>query len=196
MHLHDILDQELARFEDKPIRVVETGTIRDAREETGHGGDGWSTIYFAERHKRTAARYTNDFVSIDLDTSIAESVLRARNLRNHVYLVRGHSIWELASLAVAAGLNNQVYDVAFLDSDNDAKLIFHEFLIAQHLVRAGGLIIIDDVRMPHHPVGAFKGDIVWPYVQKHALKHHIVEREGWNGYKAGVLVIGNDRQSL
>ena len=190
MHLHDILNQELIRFGvDTPIRVVETGTIRDAREETGAVGDGWSTLYFAERHKRTAARYTTDFVSIDLDTTIADEVLRARGLRNHVYLDQGHSISKLTALAIGLGLDHTGYDVAFLDSDNDAKLIFYEFLIAQNIVRHGGLIIIDDVRMPHHPVGAFKGDVVWPHVKEQGFKHHVVERDGWNGYKAGVLII-------
>ena len=190
MHLHNILSQELTRFGDAPLRVVETGTIRDEREETGLGGDGWSTTFFAERDKKTNEPHTHMFVSIDLDTSIAESVLRAKGLRDHVQMIRGYSVSALGALLGSKGFGT--YDVAFLDSDNNAQLIFDEFLIAQHLVRAGGLIIVDDVRMPHQPEGAHKGDIVLPHVQKREyFKHQLFEREGWRGYKCGVLVIQN-----
>lgn len=180
MHLHEILTAEFNRFGNAPINVIETGTIR-GNSDASRIGDGWSTLWLAERR----ARCGGELHAIDLDIATAAKVLDAHGVANDVVLEQGHSIDRLAALC----RRGRRWDVVFLDSDNDAQLILHEFLIAQHLVTDGGLILIDDVRMPHQPVGAFKGDQVWPYIQKHGFAHHIVEREGWNGYRTGVLTV-------
>lgn len=179
MHLHDILRSEIeARFGTNLLNIVETGTIRGTSEPS-RVGDGWSTQFFAQWP------YLNHLDAIDLNTKTVPLVLTTSEMRS-VRLHEGHSISKLSFMLVSGGHD---YDIAFLDSDNDAQLILHEFLIAEHLVDADGLIIIDDVRMPEHPEGAKKGDLVWPWIKEHGYKWHIREREGWAGYKTGVLVI-------
>lgn len=187
MHLHEILDHELGRFDERAINIIETGTIR-GRGVASEIGDGYSTLFFAKHVQEHGGR----LVAIDLNTKTAQLVLEDHKALDAVTLHEGHSIsWmahELLSL-----IEEPDFDVAFLDSDNDPQLVFHEFLIAEKLVRRGGLIIVDDVRMDHHTEGeptlAKKGDIVWPYVKRHGYTWRIHEREGWATYKTGVLVI-------
>jgi predicted O-methyltransferase YrrM len=180
MHLHEILTAEFNRFGNAPLNIIETGTIR-GDSEASRLGDGWSTLWFAERR----ARCGGELLSIDLDVSTAATVLAEHGVADGVELEQGHSIDRLAFRC----RRGRRWDVILLDSDNDAQLILHEFLIAQHLVTDGGLVMIDDVRMPNQPIGALKGDQVWPYIKKRGLAHHIVEREGWNGYRTGVLTV-------
>lgn len=186
MHLHEVLAAALARFEDTSLLVAETGAIR-GESEAARIGDGWSTVFFAEHQKRTKSGYS--VVSIDLDVSVADRLLRERGLREYVMFAEGHSIDQLARIAVQSGNTGKKYDIVFLDSDNDSQLILHEFLIANRIIRPGGLIIIDDVRLPGHAEGAHKGDRVLPWVRGQGWKHQLAEREGWNGYKTGVLIV-------
>jgi len=189
MHLHEILDIELARFDGYPLRVIETGTIRGSTERS-RIGDGWSTEYFARRQAQYPA---GKFVSIDLDTTVADQVLTSLGLRDSAILIRDHSISALATLAIKSftGRDLGSTDVIFLDSDNDAMLIFHEFLIAFAMVHGPpvGLIIVDDIAINDSSKDAHKGDLVVPYVRDHGLKHHIVTRAGCAGYQPGVLVV-------
>jgi len=185
MHLHDILKLEFARFGNRPLNIVETGTLRNDTEPS-RIGDGWSTIFFAERVKQLGGKLW----SIDLETGGADRMLRQRGLRDCCELLQRHSLAALASLCRAHDLS---IDIAFLDSDNDGTLIYHEFLVASELVAAGGLILMDDVRMAHHLTGeaqlARKGDVVLPYVVENKLAHRLHERHGWNDYRTGVLAV-------
>ena len=187
MHLHEILDAELSPFGNRPLLIIETGTIRNATED-GRIGDGWSTVWFAERACR-AGQSVGSIVSIDLDTSVARHVLTQRRLLEQVTLVELHSIAALARIATQRGALST--DVFLLDSDNDPQLILHEFLIARELVKPGGLILIDDVAFPDRPpTGARKGELVLPYIKDTLkLKHRLNERTGWNGYTTAVLAV-------
>lgn len=185
MHLHDILRSEFAKFGHNALRIVETGTIRGTNEPS-RVGDGWSTQFFAHW---LAEHDGGELIAIDLHTATVPMVLTEDEMKR-VVLRQGHSIAELSHLLSMRDTLD--VDVAFLDSDNDAQLILHEFMIARELVCKGGLIIIDDVHMPHHPSAeprAKKGDLVWPYVRELSLPHRVHEREGWASYRAGVLVI-------
>jgi hypothetical protein len=83
--------------------------------------------------------------------------------------------------------------MVLLDSANDGQLILHELYLAQYLVRVGGYIVIDDVRMDHHKAGeparAKKGEYVLPLVRKMGWDHSLHERQGWGEYRTGVLVL-------
>lgn len=185
MHLHEILKNELdTRFgSNKPLRIVETGTIRGTGV-AAETGDGWSTQFFA---RRVLASGGYEVVSIDLNTKTVPMALKPEELRV-VKLLEGHSIAWLAHLNETVHRDGH-FDVVFLDSDNDPQLIFHEFLIAEQLVEPNGLIMIDDVAMPHHPPDAKKGAIVWPYIKERGYTHRCIERHGWADYKTGVLII-------
>lgn len=191
MHLHEILTLELARFGDGPIRIVETGTIRGDSEHS-RTGDGWSTEFFAKRirdlYQRDPHAVASFCASIDLDCRVAQTVLERLHLDPFVTLITAYSI---TGLMTWAHYVPGVIDVVLLDSDNDATLIFSELLVAMQIVRPGGLILIDDVRMKHHPEGAKKGDKAFPWIAQECAAgrgaYRLHERTGWNGYKCGVL---------
>lgn len=185
MNLSEILADELDAFrartgKDK-LDIIETGSIR-GDSDTYRVNDGWSTVTFAEYTKT----YGGGVVSIDLDTSTADKVLRAKKLRSQVTLVEGHSIDQLAGmLATSAAKGKTLFDVALLDSDNCGALIFHEYLIVRQMMREPGLIIVDDVDITSSEV--VKGHEILPWAQANNLPHRLIERSG-DGYRTGVLV--------
>jgi predicted O-methyltransferase YrrM len=181
MHLHEILDKELARFEGKPLRILETGTVRSMVVELGRDGDGWSTIYFAEYCKA----HGGELVSIDLRVATADQLLAEKCLRQYVALIEGHSI---SALTLIKEASHPCFDVVLLDSDNDPQLVIHEFLIAQHLVTPESLFLVDDVcAMPDDDPKARKGETVLPFIKPRTKSFRLHQREGWAGYKTSVL---------
>jgi cephalosporin hydroxylase len=185
MHLSEILTTELGAFrartgKDK-LDIIETGTIRGDGENY-RVNDGWSTVTFATDVKEHGGSLT----SIDLDIATADKVLRSKKLRSQVTLIEGHSIDVLSALLVeAAAKDKQPYDVAFLDSDNDGALIFHEYLIVKKIVRSPGLIIVDDVDI--HSSEVIKGHEILPWAVANNIPYQLIERVG-DGYKTGVLL--------
>lgn len=192
MHLSKILNAELTAFSEKwgsaKLDIVETGTIRGDGDNYAQN-DGWSTVTFAEWVKKNGGSFT----SIDLDVSTAEKVLKRKKLRDHVQLVQGHSLEALAAIVQDNAIADPddaeqvgALDVAFLDSDNDASLIFHEYLIVKKVMRSPGLIIVDDVDIVSTEV--VKGHEILPYARANGIPHRIVERTGEDGFRIGVLV--------
>lgn len=180
MHLHDVFDGVLERFNAATdVSVIETGTIRGNREQD-FTGDGWSTLYFANTFHET--------VSIDLDVSVAISVLRADGLLDRVELIQGDTRIELPKLMES----NRQFDIVFLDSDNNADLIFDEFQIARLMTKPRGLIVIDDVELPDTSFGALKGLRVIEFLAERSIPYALHVRMGWNGYRTGVLVVEAD----
>lgn len=176
MKLTDMLTTELACLS-RPIRVVETGSIR-IDDETIRDDDGWSTLWFALQ---------GDVLlhTIDLDVSVAQRVLDRHSVKERVTFLQGHSIGRLAELIASQGASS--FDVAFLDSGNSPELILHEFLIALVLVRSGGMILIDDVAIKAKPhTGGHKGTAVIEYLQQCHLPYSLIERSGPK-YSTGVL---------
>lgn len=181
MDLHGIIRAELAAHAERVGRealdIVETGTIRGADEGQYRTGDGWSTVAFAEWTRDHGGTFT----SIDLDVSTARTVLADRSLDQHARLVEDHSISALAAIA-AGGLR---VDVALLDSDNDAQLILHEYLIAEAMLRRPGLLLVDDVDLESALV--VKGHHLVPWLDNEGVPYEIVARDA-GGYTTGVLI--------
>lgn len=178
------LDEKIGR--DGYVSLLETGCIR-TDSDAGRIGDGWSTLLLATMVRAHSGNGRVD--SIDLDTSVARQVIAREGLSHVVSFHNEHSIRALAR-EVAIGAR---FDMVLLDSANDGDLILHEFYLAQFLVKPGGYIVVDDVRMDHHKTGepakAKKGDRVLPLVREHGWAHALFERQGWGEYRCGVLVI-------
>lgn len=179
MHQSDILNAELSRVRERlgkdDLYILETGTIRGDTDNY-HQGDGWSTLTFA----RHAAQFGGHVTSIDLKTDVSDRVLRQHGVRDQVTLVESHSIDALARLV---SLDTVKFDVILLDSDNDARLILHEYLVAQYLLAPLGTVLVDDVDL--NSTGVVKGHDLVPWL---GVEPRIERREG-NGYSTGVLVI-------
>lgn len=181
MHLSDILTAELAALRTRAgkdkLAIVETGSIRGEGDQY-HVNDGWSTLTFA----REVKQHGGSFISIDLDTSTADKVLRAEKLRSQVKLVECPSIEGLTRLA----RNLNTFDVAFLDTLNDSTLTFHEYLIARQLMNTPGLIMIDDVDKKSKEF--LKGHEILPWAEENNIPFRLIERTGENGFHTGVMV--------
>lgn len=181
MHLLDLIDVELRAHRKRVGRdrltILETGTIRGTADKYRHD-DGWSTLVFAEQ----VEIHGGEVYSIDLDTSTAERVLRGHGLDKHVRLLRGYSIDLLAQMLDDAG---PIIDVLFLDSDNDAELILHEWLIARRLMRTPGLLLVDDVDLNSDTV--VKGHQIVPWLEDHGTPFRVETRVGTT-LTTGVLV--------
>ncbi|GAA4082778.1 class I SAM-dependent methyltransferase [Actinomadura miaoliensis] len=186
MHLSELLEGELsalrARSGRDALAFLETGSIRGSTENY-QSNDGWSTLTFA-RHVRD---HGGSLVSIDLDVHTADAVLRAHDLRRHVNLIEGHSIEVLAAILAGRRTSGAVpLDVVLLDSDNSADLILHEYLIVQHMIRPGGMMMVDDVEPGS--TGVVKGHQLVPWLEARAIPYRIERRTG-DGYATGVLIM-------
>lgn len=201
-HLSEILKAELATLRERladpaaALDILETGTIRDPGKNY-QANDGWSTLTFAE----DVAEHGGTLTAIDLDTTAATIVLTAYGLgeRDNITLLQGHSIETLAGVLANAYARTEktntgelllggdgFLDVAFLDSDNHGALILHEYLVVRHLMRAPGLIMVDDVDMESADVT--KGHQIVPWLDAHGIPYRLEKRHG-DGYETGVLVI-------
>lgn len=121
--------------------------------------------------------------SVDLDVSTAAKVLQNHELDPYVKLIRGYSIEVLTDML----LSGQEFDVILLDSDNDPRLILHEYMIAKRLLSDGGIIIVDDVDLESTTV--LKGHALQPWLDDHDVAYRIKPRVG-NGFTTGMMIIG------
>lgn len=184
MSAHQVLNPILADLRERyeKLSILETGTIR-AEGENYQINDGWSTMTFA----LNVAQYGGRVTSIDLDTRVATKVLAEHGLLGHVKLIEAHSIDALAELLCDQDpIALEPYHLIYLDSDNDAELILHEFLIARRMVRAPGYILVDDVDMSSEDV--VKGHALVPFLKRHRIDFRIEERRS-DDYVTGILVI-------
>jgi hypothetical protein len=139
MHMSTILVARLAelkqlRPEGYELQILETGTIRQDTE-AHRLGDGWSTVAFAKH----VAEHGGHVTSIDLEVDTARPVLDREHCST---MTCGRAT---PSTGWRPCWRRQRFDVILLDSDNDAQLILHEFMIAQKLLNRPGLIMVDDV---------------------------------------------------
>lgn len=182
MDFQGIIRRELAAFVDRTgycdraLDIVETGTIRGGGDEH-RTGDGWSTLALAEHVRDNGGTVT----SIDLDVTTAARVIAEHDLGRHVELVQGHSIQVLTRFAV----EGRHFDVALLDSDNDAQLILDEFLVVSATLGLPGLLIVDDVDLESTLV--VKGHRLVPWLDREGVAYEITQRDA-GGYTTGVLV--------
>lgn len=160
------LDQLRVRRGYDELAILETGCIRNENDNF-RDSDGWSTLTFAE--------YTNKYggtvTSIDLDTSVARRVLKKHGVLERTTFIDGYSVEVLASLISS----NRSYDVIMLDSDNDAQLILHEYMVARQLTNRGSLIVFDDIDMREH-TDVVKGHLVVPWMENTGTVYRSVTR--------------------
>jgi hypothetical protein len=179
-HFSQLLTGELDAYSErtgrKDLAILETGSIRN-EAELYHQNDGWSTLTFALH----VADHGGSLTSVDLDIAAADTVLTRHGIREHVNLVQQHSIEFLAG-EVAAGAR---YDVILLDSENDADLILHEYLLAKNL--GPGLVLVDDVE-PGSPT-VVKGHKLLPLVQASGVSWRMLRRTGSGNFSVGVLAL-------
>lgn len=190
MHMSELLRRELATLRERanapelPLDILETGTIRNTGEQY-RVNDGWSTLTFAE----DVAAYGGSLTAIDLDVSAAQQVINDHELWACVTFHQGHSIAVLAGMLAASSAMDGVggvTDVALLDSDNDASLILHEYMIVRYMMRSPGVIMVDDVDMSS--TGVTKGHQIVPYLDARGIPYRTEMRHG-DGYQTGVVVI-------
>lgn len=174
MRMQEIITRELVVLGGGLV-MLETGSIRST-EARYEAGDGWSTLAFA-RHAQDAG---SRFVSIDLDTSAADEVLRREGLRDAVDLRQGDSRTVLPGVLEELVL----LDVVLLDSDNDADLIMDEFLLVEPYMGSGSVLLVDDVVPGSRTV--VKGQRLLPYLESHGYTTEIIERDG-GSFTSGVL---------
>lgn len=179
-HFSQLLTNELHAFRERTqrphLKILETGSIRNEAEEY-HQNDGWSTLTFAQYTEA----YGGSLTSVDLDIKAADAVLTRYGLRDAVNLVEQHSIDFLAG-EVAAGAR---YDVILLDSENDADLILHEYLLAKNL--GPGLVLVDDVEPGSSTV--VKGQKLLPLVEAAGVRSRLLRRTGAGDFSVGVLAL-------
>ena len=168
--MHDALTKELdalrARRGYDELAILETGCIR-MEDPTYRDSDGWSTLTFAQYIQSHGGTLT----SVDLDTSVAQRVLKEAGADKRVTFVDGYSIDVLAGMIVS----EQSFDVVMLDTENDAQLVLHEYLVAKRLVTTGTLMIFDDVDMTNIS-GAVKGHQVVPWFDHHGIHYRMQQR--------------------
>ena len=119
-------------YEGKPIKIVETGCMRDLALGAEYG-DGWSTLYIARWVKQHP---DCEFHTVDLNENsldMAKMALEAEGLSQYCHF---HQMDSMEFL----GMN--YYDFAFLDSCDGLPHGLGEFWAAQ----SGGakLIVMDD----------------------------------------------------
>lgn len=172
-HMHELIEDSLAELRSRTgwtdLKILETGTIRNTGEEY-RVGDGWSTVAFAEDAKKN----DGSLISIDLDVSHSEKVLREQGLLDHVTLVTGYSIEVMARMLG----DRPKFDVILLDSDNDAQLILHELMLARVMAVPGALLMLDDIAVEGGSGGAVKGARAIPYLESLGIEHTIHARDG------------------
>jgi hypothetical protein len=179
-HFSQLITDELDAYRERTGRtdlaILETGSIRNEAEEY-HQNDGWSTLTFAQYVKANGGTLT----SVDLDISAADAVLTRHGLRDTVNLVEQHSIAFLSGEVDAAAR----YDVILLDSENDADLILHEYLLAKYL--HPGLVLVDDVEPGSATV--VKGHKLLPVVSAEGTSYRMLRRTGAGSFSVGVLAL-------
>src|SRR5687768_7990469 len=121
----------------RPLFIIETGSIRNPSVEY-EVGDGHSTKYIAEFIKNS--QYKHKFVSVDLDTSVADQYLRELKLKSKVELVREDSLEYLEDL-------ERTVDFAYLDSGDDPDLTWQEFILLESYLVEGSIVVVDDVEL-------------------------------------------------
>jgi hypothetical protein len=199
MHMNELLNGELeklaAQVGTRELDILETGCIRNGGEQY-RINDGWSTWTFAKWVKDNGGMS----MSIDLDVSVAHMVLMRDGLMEDspglepteegqivtdgIHLHQGYSVDVLVKTLSKCGPSS--FDMILLDSDNDPNLILHEFFVAKHLVREGGVILIDDVGGTEGD--ATKGDAIVPWAQTHSIPYRTLTRTG-DGYVTSVVVL-------
>ena len=187
MRLQDIIRLELERM-GGPLITLETGTIRSP-DKRYLRGDGWSTLTFANYTKKNGGQFT----SIDREVQSAMIVLSdpdlcggEEDLLEYVDLREGDSRDELPLVVEELTAQKKSLDLVLLDSDNIASLTLDEFLLVRPAMRAGSVLLVDDVDLNSTEV--LKGHEILPFLASKGHKTEIIQRDG-DGFTTGVLKV-------
>lgn len=157
----------LKQIYNKPLRIVETGTIRNIKPEYILG-DGHSTHLIAQWIKDNGG----SFFSIDQNIEVADNYLKELGLREHVQLLPYDSVTFLRTFTK----NDIKLHLAYLDSGNDPNLILAEFQTIENMMLPQGVIIIDDCVPGSNEL--LKGNKAIPYAKEKGYRVELKERQG------------------
>ena len=105
--------------------------------ETGAGN---STIFFLLHEPSRVCSIAPDAALFDrIDAYCASHGISEDTLERHIE----GSQWALPALAASAPL----FDFGLIDGDHNWPMVFVDFFYVNYLVRAGGLIMVDDVQL-------------------------------------------------
>lgn len=130
--LTSVLDETWAQVGGRPLFVLETGSVRSETPEDGH-----STVALAWWARDRGARGVHTFVSVDLETGVAERLLKREGLDGFVSFWRGDSRELLRRV-------DRPVDVALLDSADDPAVALEEFKLLEPHLLATSAVLVDD----------------------------------------------------
>lgn len=148
-----------------PKTIVETGTIRSHLWDYKIG-DGHSTLRFAEY----CSRFGGKLYSIDIDPHavvVSKSLVAERFPNADVEVIESDSVAYLKSF-------EDPIDVLYLDSDNDANLIFEELKAALSNLHPESIVLIDDC-FKKGEYYVEKGELVIPYLEENGWVMEVSE---------------------
>lgn len=158
-------------FKERPLQALETGTIRTFDEEMHF------STYFLAKELEGHGNLTT------VDTSPL-SIKRSQNIcyefKNITYVLSDSRVY-------LSGLKNQKLHLVFLDSANDAEIIFQEFACVVPLMAEGGILLIDDAGILPDGTGkdrntaAQKGHRVWEFLRACGAEFTVLPAPGGRG---------------
>ena len=148
-----------------PLTIVETGTIRSHLWEYKMG-DGHSTLRFAEY----CSRFGGKLYSIDNDP---HAVILSKSLVNEKFPDADVDIIESDSVVFLESFD-ELIDVLYLDSANDAQLILSEAKAALSNLHSESIILIDDCFKTGNSE-VEKGELVIPFLQENGWVMNVSE---------------------
>ncbi len=153
-----------------PVYAIETGTIRSYEEKHE------STL-----HISNALGERGKLVSVDLEE---DSIRISRDICKNAENVE----WVLSdSISYLKNYTGPKLDLAFLDSANDAELIFQEMALVCGHINPGGVLIVDDAGvLPdgsgiENQSGAKKGHMVWQFLVGIGIRPEVLETSTGHG---------------
>ena len=145
--LKSVLDEQKKKY--PFLFCVETGCIRSLKDADGH-----STKVFGELLKDGILH------SFELNRDHIEIAKQVCNeYLDHIIFHQGDSRELL--LKVLEEVNPRQVHVAYLDSANDADLIFEEFKVIEPYLKSGSALVVDDITCP----SCKKGKKILPYLR-------------------------------
>ena len=125
---------ELISKQERPLVIVETGTIRNEGDGDGHSTVGFS---FLAKDNKDIEFYTidNNPECIELSKRVVENQIGL--IPDNVHFVESDGDKFLESF-------DKKIDVLYLDSANSADITLDEYISSKHLLKDTSIVMIDD----------------------------------------------------
>ena len=140
------IETALREIRKKRIAVLELGRIRNSKPHYS-GRDGWSTLRFVE------AECVKRLVSVDIDPKTRDVCMEFPQIANSEKIVFLDSVAEIGP---------EVFDLIFLDTDNDPNEIFDLYVSLLGQTDGMTCVLIDDV----YSQKGCKGDRLVPLLEE------------------------------